>query len=69
MYFESPVYLDDGYVLLTPETPVTELLIKNLGTWGFTSLFTEDLTLTAGNHPSQRRSDCQHPDGNTGSEY
>ena len=41
MYFESPVYLDDGYVLLTPETPVTELLIKNLGTWGFTSLFTE----------------------------
>ncbi|WP_168203329.1 HD-GYP domain-containing protein [Oceanispirochaeta crateris] len=41
MYFESPVYLDKGYVLLTPETPVSEMLIKNLNTWGFTTLFSE----------------------------
>ncbi len=41
MYFESPVFLDEGYVLLTPETPVTEMLIKNLKTWGFTDLYTE----------------------------
>ncbi|MDC7231737.1 MAG: HD-GYP domain-containing protein [Spirochaetales bacterium] len=40
MYFESTVYLDDDFVLLTPETPVTEELIKNLGKWGFKILKT-----------------------------
>ncbi|MDA3957688.1 HD-GYP domain-containing protein [Oceanispirochaeta sp.] len=41
MYFESPVFLDEGYVLLTPETPVSEMLLKSLIAWGFTTLLTE----------------------------
>lgn len=40
MYFESTVYLDNDFVLLTPETPVSEDLIKNLMKWGFTALQT-----------------------------
>ncbi|MBF9014758.1 MULTISPECIES: HD-GYP domain-containing protein [unclassified Oceanispirochaeta] len=41
MYFESTVYLDNDFVLLTPETPVTEILIKNLAKWGFSILQTD----------------------------
>lgn len=41
MYFEAPVYLDDNYVLLTPDTPVTAFLIKSLNIWGFPRLMTD----------------------------
>jgi HD-GYP domain-containing protein (c-di-GMP phosphodiesterase class II) len=40
MYFESTVYLDNDFVLLTPETPVSDDLIKNLMKWGFSTLQT-----------------------------
>ncbi len=40
MYFEAPVLLDRNYVLLTPETPVTSALIKNLKAWDFQNLHT-----------------------------
>ncbi len=41
MYFESPVFLGENYILLTPDTPVTVTLIKNLQNWGFSELLTE----------------------------
>ncbi len=40
MYFESPVYLDENFVLLSPETPVSEIMIKNLKNWGFKKVMT-----------------------------
>jgi len=41
MYFEAPVFLDESYVLLTSDNPVTESLITNLTAWGFKTLRTE----------------------------
>ena len=32
-YFSEPVYLDEKYILLTPDTPVTDNLIKRLQEW------------------------------------
>jgi len=40
-YFSAPVYLDEKYILLTPETPVTNALINRLAEWEFRQLFTE----------------------------
>jgi putative nucleotidyltransferase with HDIG domain len=34
-YFDSPVYLDEAYVLLSPDTPLTEELIQRLKSWGY----------------------------------
>ena len=34
-YFDSPVFLDDAFILLSPDTPVTEQLIQRLKQWGY----------------------------------
>ncbi len=34
-YFDSPVYLDEAFVLLSPDTPLTEQLIQRLKNWGY----------------------------------
>jgi len=39
--FESPVYLDKNYILLTPEIPVTESLRKDLINWEYRELLTD----------------------------
>lgn len=41
LVFESPVYLDHNYILLTPEIPVSEFLRKNLINWDYKELQTE----------------------------
>jgi HD-GYP domain-containing protein (c-di-GMP phosphodiesterase class II) len=41
MIFESPVYLDENYILLTPEIPVSEALRTNLINWDYQELYTE----------------------------
>ncbi|HTX72836.1 MAG TPA: HD-GYP domain-containing protein [Rectinemataceae bacterium] len=35
LFFSKPLFLDEGYVLLAPETPVDEALIKRLTRWEF----------------------------------
>jgi HD-GYP domain-containing protein (c-di-GMP phosphodiesterase class II) len=40
-YFSTPVYLDESYILLTPETPVTTSLLNHLGEWDFRTVYTE----------------------------
>ena len=35
-------YLDEHFILLSPETPVTEELLKLLNTWGYTEIYSED---------------------------
>jgi HD-GYP domain-containing protein (c-di-GMP phosphodiesterase class II) len=40
-YFSAPVYLDEKYILLTPETPVTNALINRLAEWEFRLVLTE----------------------------
>ena len=40
-YCTEPVYLDNGYIILTPDIPVTADLINRLGTWGYRIVLSE----------------------------
>lgn len=39
-YFDAPVYLDEKYILLSPETPFTEELKKLFQTWEYQAVLT-----------------------------
>ena len=40
-YIDQPVYLDNKFVLLSPDIPVTEELKKRLQTWNYSKVFTD----------------------------
>ena len=40
-YFDQPVYLDKGFILLTPDSPVTPELVKRLEKWKYSEVFTD----------------------------
>jgi len=40
-YYSAPVFLDDTYILLTPETPVTAALINRLAEWEIRELYSD----------------------------
>ncbi len=40
-YFTQPVFLDEKYILLSPETPLTDELRNRLVKWGYSSLLCE----------------------------
>ena len=40
-YFSEPVYLDSGYILSSPDVPITKELRNRLVEWNFRALFTE----------------------------
>jgi HD-GYP domain-containing protein (c-di-GMP phosphodiesterase class II) len=40
-YFDQPVFLSGGYILLTPDSPVTDDLVKRLRKWKYTEVLTE----------------------------
>ena len=40
-YFTEPVYLDDGYILLAADVPITTDLINRLGKWGYRTVLTD----------------------------
>jgi HD-GYP domain-containing protein (c-di-GMP phosphodiesterase class II) len=45
IFFSKPLFLDDGFILLAPETPVDEGLIKRLAQWEFRETRTEGIPL------------------------
>ena len=47
LFFSRPLFLDEGFVLLAPEMPVDEGLLKRLTRWEFRELLTEGLPLEA----------------------
>lgn len=47
-YYSEPVFLDESYILLTPETPLTSYLINTLAEWEMRELFTEGEALNSG---------------------
>ena len=48
-YFTAPLYLDDRYILLSPETPISEELLNRLAKWKYAKVRTEgEATDTAG---------------------
>ena len=40
-YIDAPVFLDDGYILLAPDIPVSKELLKRLEKWQFRQIFTD----------------------------
>ncbi len=40
-YFSRPAFLDEKYILLSPETPLSEALKKRLMAWGYSYLYTD----------------------------
>ena len=40
-YYSAPVFLDETYILLTPETPLTSSLINRLAEWEIREVFTD----------------------------
>ncbi len=47
LYIDQPVYLDDGYILLTPDIPVTKRLIERLNTWYFGKVYSDGMPVDA----------------------
>ncbi len=39
-YIDAPVFLDESYILLAPDIPVSPALVKRLGDWEFREVFT-----------------------------
>jgi HD-GYP domain-containing protein (c-di-GMP phosphodiesterase class II) len=39
-YYNAPVYIDDSYIILTPETPMTLALIHRLAEWEIREVYT-----------------------------
>lgn len=52
-YFDAPVYLDKDYVILSPDTPLSEEIIKRLKRWGFTQVFSEGKQVDAPSYNSK----------------
>jgi HD-GYP domain-containing protein (c-di-GMP phosphodiesterase class II) len=44
-FFSKPLFMDEGFVLLAPETPVDEGLVKRLTQWEFREMRTEGVPL------------------------
>jgi HD-GYP domain-containing protein (c-di-GMP phosphodiesterase class II) len=40
-FYNAPVYIDDAYIILTPETPLTLSLIHRLAEWEIREVFTD----------------------------
>ncbi|TFG84581.1 MAG: HD-GYP domain-containing protein [Spirochaetales bacterium] len=47
-FYNAPVFLDEGYILLTPETPVTNSLINRMAEWEFRQVFTDGYPVDVG---------------------
>jgi len=40
-YIDAPVYLDEAFILLSPDTPITEELIERLKRWGYEAVLSD----------------------------
>ncbi len=56
-YFSKPLFLDEGYVLLAPETPVDDSLLRRLTVWEFREVRTEGSQLDAAHEEEGDRKD------------
>jgi putative nucleotidyltransferase with HDIG domain len=41
IYFDSPVYLDEAFILVSPDTPLTDELIHRLRNWGYETVMSD----------------------------
>jgi len=40
-YVDAPVYLDEAFILLSPDIPMTEQLIERLKRWGYKAVLSD----------------------------
>ena len=57
-YYDSAIMLDEGFLLLVPDTPVTQGLVDDLRTWGFKGVWT-DGSLVGGSSPTAAAADTE----------
>jgi HD-GYP domain-containing protein (c-di-GMP phosphodiesterase class II) len=55
MYFDAPVFLAEGYILLSPDVQATPELMQRLERWGFDGVYSEGKPLEAPAHLSGAR--------------
>jgi len=60
-YFDKPVFLDRGFILLTPDSPVTPDLIARLKKWKFNEVFSEGVRKDVPSYLSGRESTSVAP--------
>ena len=47
-YYDSPIFLDEKFLLITPDVPVSSQLIENLKAWGYKHVFTDGSPVGSG---------------------
>ncbi len=64
-YYSAPVFLDDTYILLSPETPLTVALINRLAEWEMRQVYTDGVPLNdvAEQPPAQDEGDEAEVEG------
>jgi HD-GYP domain-containing protein (c-di-GMP phosphodiesterase class II) len=60
-YFDQPVYLDTSYILLTPDSPVTQELVNRLRKWKYGDIATDGKPKDAPGYLSQANSGSVGP--------
>ena len=56
-YYDAPLWLDEEFLLLSDDAPVTESLLNNLRTWGYKNIWTEG-SLTTGSSTAAASADA-----------
>lgn len=52
-YYNAPVFIDDSYIILTPETPMTLALIHRLAEWEIREVFTSGSLIDSDAPPAE----------------
>ena len=63
-YYNAPVFIDDSYIILTPETPMTLALIHRLAEWEIREVFTSGSLIDSDALPSEPESTEEGDDDN-----
>ncbi|MBN2873708.1 MAG: HD-GYP domain-containing protein [Spirochaetales bacterium] len=58
-YYSEPVFLDEAYILLSPETPVTAGLINRLAEWEIREVFTDGAPINGDDVPAAEAEEAE----------
>ena len=50
LYFDAPVYVDEGYILLSPDVPMSQDLLARLARWGYETVYCDGNQVDAPAH-------------------
>jgi HD-GYP domain-containing protein (c-di-GMP phosphodiesterase class II) len=61
-YYDAPVFIDDSYIILTPETPVTVALIHRLAEWEIREVYTSGKLIVIDESGEASQAVSENPD-------